>query len=177
MPSKAHLNVDLIPGKFLWASAIRSPLLVAVVSYVLGTGGVASVISERSLVTPMDWGPFTLLEWKYQSRQNLVTWRTLWLCLKMHKLSLNIKSTKNGQFTWKTLNWTILSKVDLVHKTHRLGRSWKIVIEQLHAIRKHNLNTHLILVVLSASQKVISCALRGWYMNSITHTEKRGKKA
>ena len=64
-----------------------------------------------------------------------------------------------------------------MHKTRRLGRSWKIVIEQLHAIRKHNLNTHLILVVLSASRKVVSCALRGRYIHSVTHTGKRGEKS
>ena len=37
------------------------------------------------------------------------------------------------------------------------------------------MNTHLILVVLSANQKVISCALRGWYMHSVTHRKEREK--
>ena len=43
---------------------MSSPLLVVVVSHVLGSGGVARDISERSLVTPNDGGPLTLLKLK-----------------------------------------------------------------------------------------------------------------
>lgn len=63
-PSKDPMNVDLIQGKFLWAWAMSSPRLAAVVSHVLGSGGVARDISDSSLVTPTDDGPFPLLKLK-----------------------------------------------------------------------------------------------------------------
>ena len=45
------------------------PRLAAVVSQVLGSGGVARDISDSSLVTPNDGGPFPLLKWKHHIRE------------------------------------------------------------------------------------------------------------
>ena len=43
---------------------MSSPRLAAVASHVLGSGGVERDISESSLVTPNDDGPFPLLKLK-----------------------------------------------------------------------------------------------------------------
>ena len=51
VPCKELTNMDLIEGKFLCASAMSSPLVTVAVSYVLGMGGVARDISDRSSVT------------------------------------------------------------------------------------------------------------------------------
>lgn len=68
------MNVDLMYGKFWWAWAISSPRFAAVVSRVLGSGGVTRDISDSSLVTPNDGGPSPLLKFKtpdHTLRKNL----------------------------------------------------------------------------------------------------------
>ena len=59
-----------------------------------------------------------------------------------------------SQLTVKSLHLTKSWKGDQEHKTHLLGRSWRIVIMQPRAIRKHNLNTHLILSLQSKNKKI-----------------------
>ena len=47
---------------------MSAPRLAAVVSHVLGSGGVARDISDSSLATPNDGGPFSLLKSKHHIR-------------------------------------------------------------------------------------------------------------
>ena len=57
---------------------MSTPRLATVVSHVLGSGGVASDISDSSLATPNDGGPCPLLKLIHHVRDNKRTVVLIW---------------------------------------------------------------------------------------------------